>query len=171
MSTATGGRFFGLNTSYTDKVIAVTLLVILIVVFIVLLMHVNRGSDFWDGLDKPTYAPPAWLYFTMIAAAIVILWYGGTVIFTQTHPDDKATCCSLWIISLVLLYGSFLAFWERRLIVESTYLLMLFLAFHVSIAYKLQFVNSMAAMLYGIGAVVMVYFIILGTELQRLNPK
>ena len=165
------GHVLGLGTSYTDKVVAVTLAVILIVVFVIFVIYIRSGSEFWYSLEQPTYAPPAWLHFTLLAAATFILWYGGTVLMTQSHPDDRAICVSLWVASLIVLFGTFVTFFQRELIVETSYLLMLFLALHVSLTYKLQFINGYAAILYGIGAVVMVYLLIVMTELIRLNPN
>lgn len=90
---------------------------------------------------------------------------------TKTHPDDRARCMALWVANLVILYGTFVTFFEKRLIVESSYLLMLLLAIQLSLAYQLQYVSGgkFAALAYGFGSVLVVYFIIMNAEIQRLN--
>lgn len=165
-----GTKVLGLSTSYNDKLVAVILAVILIVVLTMLIVNVRNGSSFYYGLNLPVYALPPWAFVALMIAAFFVFWYGGTVLYTQTKPDDRATYFSLWVISLITVYGAFSAFFQKGLLVESIYLLMVFLAIHVSLTYKLQYINYIAAGLYLIGAFAAVYLILMMSELIRLNP-
>lgn len=161
--------FLGLRASQRELVVAVTIFIILIVIFIVMMIHLNNGEDFYNGLIKPTFAAPPWLFIIMLAITILVLGYGGVVTFNAKADEDQVLCFSLWVASVIVLWAAMLAFFERNLLVETSYLLILFLALHVSLTYKLQFLNKSCAAAYFAIAIWFTYLIVTLTEFIKLN--
>lgn len=159
----------GFELSRNELIMIIVIVSILIVLFIILTIHIQRGHEFYKTLDLPNYAPPPWLFYTITGILLATYGVGGWVILTQTHKNDLPICLTLWITSGILLWAAYMAFFERQVTTEPTYLLFVFLALHIALLFKFQFVNRTISIIYLGAAIFVIYLILVMIEIMRLN--
>ena len=143
-------------------------LVVTIEVLLILSIHMFNGKTFYDSLTQPNFAPPPWLFVFLMIITVLIIGYVGIIIMRYSETD-KEICFSLWVAELAVLWGAFVAFFQREQIEVSAYLLVLFLAIHVSLTFKLQHTDTLSATLYLATGIWILYVILTNLELVNLN--
>ena len=142
--------------------------IVIIVILVVFCIHMMNGRDYYDSIRKPNFAPPPWLFMLLTTIVVLTIGYVAVIIWRYSG-DDKPLCFSLWVAEVILLWGAFVAFFERQQPEVTAYLLMAFLAVHASLIYKLQHIDTLSATLYLASGVWMLYVILTVLEISNLN--
>lgn len=130
-------KWFGRNYSTHETWGLIIVIIVAIVVFTVIMVQMQKWYYRNGHAYNLTYVTPMpWLTPVIVGILIGLIAYGGYTIFSQSESEMRGICIALWISSLLALLAASTAFFERDLPVEGSYLMMLFIAFHVGITYK-----------------------------------
>lgn len=151
-------RWFGRNYSNHELWGLIVVIVVAIVVFVVIMVQIQK----WYYRDNHAYnltyiTPTPWMVPIVVGILVGLLAYGGYVIFAHQESETRGICIALWIASILSLLAASTAFFERDLKVEGSYLMFLFIIFHIAITYKFYDQKSTAVYSYVPAAAIAVY--------------
>jgi hypothetical protein len=151
-------KWFGQNYSRNELWGLIIVIVVALVVFVVIMVQMQR----WYYRDNNAFnltniTPVQWMLPIITGLLVGLLAYGGYTIFSQSESEMRGVCIALWIASVLSLLAASTAFFERDLPVEASYLMLLFIAFHVGVTYKFYSYKMNAVYAYIPAAAIAVY--------------